>query len=184
MKGLLGHDMKIDKLLIWPNKQLFQRSNKVENFDKDLEDTLKQMFVLMQTYNGAGFAAPQAGIMLRMFVMRRTEAECGLAIVNPEIIERSNETFENAEGCLSFPGVFIPIKRYASIKVRFQTENGDFVEMPFAQTEAGIVQHEIDHLDGIPFIKMLSELNKARIAPLLKKIKRSIKSHRSSQTQK
>lgn len=118
-------------------------------------------------YNyGIGLAAPQVGISTRLFVMGANDNKI-FAIFNPEIIERIGEdSFE--EGCLSYRGLFLRIKRPETIKVKFQDFNGLWSEQTFSGLTARIFQHEYDHLDGIVFTTKVHSLN-------LEKAKRKVK---------
>lgn len=98
-----------------------------------------------QLYDGVAVAAPQWGVSLRYFYIRSLD----LIAVNPVILERSDETVEIQEGCLSFPDRYFDIERSERVVWRYQTPDGEEHERTSEFWEARIVQHEIDHLDGV-----------------------------------
>ena len=125
----------------------------------------------MALHNGVGLSANQCGLPYRVFVMGAQKV--GFACFNPEIIEATGEeTFE--EGCLSWPGMFIPVKRAASIKVRYQDMNGKFQEESFSGLTARIFLHEYDHMEGIFYTSKVSpiilERQKKKVKGNLKKL--------------
>lgn len=97
---------------------------------------------------GVGLSAPQLGIMKRVFVIKTNPI---VAFFNPVVVNFSSQEDFQKEGCLSFPGLFVKIKRPKSVRVRFQRPDGAFDTMQFNGLTARIIQHEIDHLDGIIF---------------------------------
>lgn len=108
----------------------------------DLADT-------MLDKDGLGLAAPQIGVSVRMFVMRANPI---IAVVNPEIIDQSEDHIYLEEGCLSYPGLILKVKRPKWIKARFARPNGEIVTEKFIGISARIFQHELDHLDGVVFL--------------------------------
>jgi peptide deformylase len=97
--------------------------------------------------DGIGIAAPQCGILKRIIIA--TVNNNVLALINPEIIEFSNEIECAAEGCLSVPGKTILVERYKSIKVKYRNLKGKPVCETYQDLDARVIQHEINHLDGI-----------------------------------
>jgi peptide deformylase len=94
-----------------------------------------------------------------VFVMgHRDNPEAGMAFFNPEVIECTNETEDLEEGCLSFPGIFVKIKRPTAIKTRWQNSKGESVEATFEGYECKCFLHELDHLEGIVFKDRVSSL--------------------------
>lgn len=123
----------------------------------------------MQVHGGAGLAAPQIGLMFRIIVIRLADGK-PLVMINPLITQFGGKTVSENEGCLSFPGLFIKVKRASSVEVTFKNRDGEEVTRWFNDTEAREVQHEIDHIDGIVFIDRIPKfqrhglLQKMRIA--------------------
>ncbi len=101
----------------------------------------------MRKAGGVGLAAPQLGIMRRVFCIA-LGASAGLVCFNPAISERLGGPVKPSEGCLSYPGVFINVWRSEGVKARFQTVNGTLIERELWGREAHAYQHELDHLDG------------------------------------
>ena len=126
----------------------------------------------MKLHHGIGLAANQVGIPFRVFVMGAEGV--GYAFFNPEILETTGETsFE--EGCLSFKGLFLPIKRPETVKIKYQDMAGEWREQTFAGLSARVVLHEYDHMEGIVYTSKVSSyvLDRARrkVPSNLKKLK-------------
>ena len=122
----------------------------VDKFDARLAELLDDMYETMQEANGVGLAAPQIGIRRRVVVI--DVGEGALELINPEILEVSEELEEDCEGCLSFPGKYGMVKRPVYVKVRAQDRNGVAFEMEGEGLLARAFCHEIDHLDGVVFL--------------------------------
>lgn len=114
--------------------------------DGNPNELIRRMSKVMMENNGIGLAAPQIGINKRLFVMGN-EAKL-FACINPEIIEGHGEIMDK-EGCLSFPELWLNVKRFETIKVRYQNAMGRLIETEFSGLIARVFQHERDHLDGI-----------------------------------
>ncbi len=127
----------------------------VEKFDHKLEVLLDDMYETMQDADGVGIAGPQVGMMRRLCVIDVGEGRIDL--VNPEIIETSG-TQDGVEGCLSFPGEYGMVERPNRVKVRAQNKNGEWYEVEGEELLARALCHEIDHLDGICFVKRASRM--------------------------
>ena len=97
-------------------------------------------------------------------------------MINPVITESGTETSDYKEGCLSFPGLYLKVSRPAHIKVRFQAVNGEFIEQEFDGLTATVIQHEVDHLNGICYTDLVSPITldreKRKVKTNLKKMKR------------
>ena len=125
---------------------------KVEPFDfssndaKEIAGRLKQT---LKTHRAFGLAANQCGLPHRVFVMGAEEQF--VALFNPEIVSTSEETVHLEEGCLSFPFLFLNITRPKTVRVKFQDEDGNHQEVQYDGLSARVVQHEIDHLNGVTF---------------------------------
>jgi len=110
---------------------------------------IKFMYKAMYQHNGIGLAAIQVGYQKRMFVMDCTRSQTGEKVfINPEIVERSEETIRDNEGCLSSPGKTGDVSRHIRIILKYQDENGKEERKTFYNLEARCIQHEMDHLDG------------------------------------
>ena len=123
-----------------------------EDFDfssDDSEKLAKQLSTDMVNHEGIGLAAPQIGVLKRAFIIGDMSGI--LPCFNPEIINYSEDEDWLTEGCLSFPGLFIKIKRPTSIDVKFQDLDGTFRDMKLEGIIARCYQHELDHLNGVTF---------------------------------
>lgn len=114
---------------------------------------IKDMFDTMRDAPGVGLAAPQVGVMERVFVWE-VEENRG-AFINPRIVWRSDETIEEEEGCLSLPGLAYPVERAVAVRVDGLDERGRGLTAEADNLMARVYQHEIDHLDGVLFIDRL-----------------------------
>jgi peptide deformylase len=119
----------------------------------------KNMLEIMYRYDGIGLAANQVGINARVFVMGHRDApENGMAFFNPEVVSSTSEIQDLEEGCLSFPGIYVNIKRPTAIKARWQNSKGEIMEGEFGGYECKCFLHELDHLEGIVFQDRVSSL--------------------------
>ena len=125
----------------------------VTEFDARLSALAADMHETMAAAPGVGLAAPQVGVPRRLFTFASGEESGSYA--NPEIVWRSGDTQDGEEGCLSIPGVYFPVVRAMSVRVRAQELDGSAVEREAEGFLARIFQHEIDHLDGVLFVDRL-----------------------------
>lgn len=116
----------------------------------DLRPAVREMLALMREGNGVdkgiGMAAPQVGLRLRMFVMDRPNA--GVVCINPRVVMRSRDSTAQAEGCLSYPGRRVPVKRARQVTAEWTDLGGKLVRKHLVEFSARVFQHELDHLDG------------------------------------
>ncbi|MDQ1712474.1 MAG: peptide deformylase [Frankiaceae bacterium] len=125
----------------------------VTAFDKELRNLVRDLMETMLDAPGAGLAAPQIGVSLRVFTYDVDESQGHL--VNPVLVSRSAEDQEGDEGCLSLPGLTFPLRRAASVVASGFNMYGDPVTVEGSETLARCFQHETDHLDGVLFIDLL-----------------------------
>jgi peptide deformylase len=135
----------------YPDAALKMRARPVSDFDDELQSLVERMKLLMVDANGIGLAATQVGVLRRVFVFQLDEDEVA-AVVNPEIVERSEETDIADEGCLSIQGISVPVERSLEVTIAGKDENGDEVRYELDDYAARCVQHETDHLDGVLMI--------------------------------
>ena len=128
------------------------RANEVTEFDDDLRRLVERMTQLMHDASGVGLAGTQVGTLQRVFVFQPQAEEEARAIVNPEIVERSDETVPGSEGCLSLQGVSVPVERALRITLEGKDEQGEDVRLELEGHPARVAQHELDHLDGVLII--------------------------------
>jgi peptide deformylase len=133
----------------YPDPVLRMRANEVESFDDDLRRLVERMTGLMQDANGVGLAGTQVGVLRRAFVLKLHAEDEPRAFVNPEIVDRSEETLTDDEGCLSLIGITIPVERALGVTVEAKDETGKDVRVELEEHAARVAQHELDHLDGI-----------------------------------
>jgi len=128
---------------------LRSRALELDRFDDQLRDEIRRMGRLMDESLGIGLAATQVGVMHRVLVYRvESEGEIA-ALVNPVLEWASDETEPMEEGCLSLPGVLVEVDRPVHVRVRAQDERGDALLVEASGLEARVIQHEMDHLDGV-----------------------------------
>lgn len=125
------------------------KAKKVEKIDDSIKKLINDMIETMKFSNGVGLAAPQVGISLRIIVVDYEEKP--IAFINPEILEEEGENIDY-EGCLSVPGIEVPVKRAEKIVFKAQDINGKVKRYKANGLLARIIQHEIDHLEGILII--------------------------------
>jgi|SRR5579862_11339 len=135
----------------YPDAALKMQARPVEEFDDELRDLVGRMKLLMVDAHGIGLAATQVGVLRRVFVFQFDEDDVR-AMVNPQIVERGDETEVADEGCLSIQGVTVPVERSLHVVIEGKDENGDDVRYELDDYEARCVQHETDHLDGVLMI--------------------------------
>lgn len=130
-----------------------------ENPSVDPIQLEKDMIELMMSSGGIGLAANQVGVKARMFVMGHPKfKEHAQAFFNPVIVGVTDDLIDDEEGCLSFPNVYVKLKRPRGILVRFQNSKGETQEAEFFGLESRCFLHEFDHLEGITFKDRLSPL--------------------------
>ncbi len=132
----------------WPDPVLKLRAEEVEEFDDDLRRLVERMQALMIDANGIGLAGNQAGVLRRLFVFRPDDEEPRTA-VNPTVVELSDELATDDEGCLSLQGVLVPVERPVAVTLEAQDEDGASYRLELEGLSARVVQHELDHLDGV-----------------------------------
>jgi peptide deformylase len=163
------------KFKLGPHQSLIQRSEDW-NFliDQNAEQLEKSMIDFMIEANGIGLAANQIGIVKRVFVMGSNNIPgfpAPFAVFNPRIVEASTEMITDQEGCLSYPGLFLTVKRPSWIVAEYQNAKGDTIEARFDGYLSKCFQHELDHLDGICFVDKVSPLKLNLAMKKLRKIK-------------
>lgn len=142
--------MALRTILHEGDPQLRKKARPVERFDERLALLARDMLESMHHDNGVGLAAPQVGILKRLFVMNVDDEAGDQVIINPQIIEQEGEQ-EQAEGCLSLPGLYGYVRRPEKLRLRYQDLSGAVQEMTAEGLKAICICHESDHLDGILF---------------------------------
>lgn len=168
--------MAILPILVAPNPVLKQKCTPVEAVDDEVRQLLDDMLETMYDAPGIGLAAPQVGVSKRVIVV-----DCGprdgdpqpMKLVNPEVVEESDQHSVYDEGCLSFPDQYAEVERPARVTVRYLDETGAEQSIEASGLLATCIQHEIDHLDGIVFVDHLSSLKRGMIMRKLQKLMKS-----------
>lgn len=138
-----------------------------EIHSKTIQDEIDGLIDTMRLANGAGIAAPQVGIMNRIFIMgmnnnpRYPDQESFplLVSINPKIKELTNETVEGWEGCLSIPDIRGKVNRFTKIELTAYDRNGELFKQKLEGFAAVVAQHELDHLNGVLFIDRMTDLS-------------------------
>ena len=167
--------MAVRPILYIPDPRLRAIADPVETIDDDLKAVVKDMFATMYDAPGIGLAGPQIGLMKRVIVMDvagKEEDPNPIAMINPEILWRSEETRVHEEGCLSIPEYYEEVERPDRIQIRFTTPEGETVEREADGVLSTCMQHEVDHLDGKLFIDYLSRLKRERVTKKFQKAAR------------
>ncbi len=150
--------MTIRSIVTLPQPILRKKAHKVKDFDKDLKVLIEDMIETMRNEPGVGLAAPQIGVSSRVIVVEYGDDEDDevpkkmYAVINPEIINPSEEMVNDIEACLSVPGYYGEVERHADVIVKGQNKSGKNIKIKAEGWLARIFQHEIDHLDGIVYI--------------------------------
>ena len=161
--------MAIRKILTYPEKSLLQPSVKVDTIDEEIKNLISDMGETMFNAPGVGLAAPQVGVNKRVIVYDSNAAEPDsddsikefTALINPEIITGSGSIISEKEACLSVVDYSSDVKRYEKVRVTALDAGGTPLDFEATGILAIIMQHEIDHLDGILFIDRISVLKRA-----------------------
>jgi len=155
--------MTVRPILTLPDARLRQKSLPVAAFDGELEQLIVDMFETMYKAPGIGLTAIQIGVarcVVTVDLARKNEPPAPQAFINPQILASSDELVGYEEGCLSIPEYYGEIERPARITVAFQGMKGNAHQVEAEGLLATVLQHEIDHLDGVLFIDHMSRLKR------------------------
>lgn len=164
-------------LVIYPDPVLRKRASPLPEVDPALEEKIREMFEILYREKGVGLAAPQVGWSVRLFVVNTSgepNPELERVYINPEITEASGEILEE-EGCLSIPGVRGRVARYEQVRVKALDLQGQPIDERVTDLHARVIQHELDHLDGILFVSRLGTTERMRAAKTLKQLEKEFK---------
>jgi len=166
--------MSATKLRIhtWPEEILKKKCRQVATVDETIRSYLNEMLLLMRVSSGIGLAANQAGLDLSLIVIEYQEHT--FKLINPHIIKEEG-FISFVEGCLSFPGLELEVKRKERIRVLAQDERGNPLDLEIKGFLAVVFQHEIDHVNGITFVDRISFWQRLKAAPKLRLIRRKTK---------
>ena len=167
--------MALRHIIVLPDPKLRLVSKPIERVDAPLKKLMDDMIETMHDAPGVGLAAIQVGEPLRLLVLdvaRKEEPPNPQAFLNPEILWTSDERSTYEEGCLSIPEYYAEVERPASVRVRHLDREGKPAEVLAEGLLATVLQHEIDHLDGVLFIDRISKLKRDRV---IKKFQKAAK---------
>jgi peptide deformylase len=162
------------KIVKYPEPVLSQPGEPVTEFNGELRKFVADMFETMYAEQGIGLAAPQVAVSKRITVIDLSAGKDPaqkLVLINPEITFREGKQYEE-EGCLSFPDIREKVLRAFKVCVRAQDEHGKWFEMDGEELLSRAFQHEIDHLDGVLFIKRMSALKRDLVLRRIRKLQR------------
>ena len=159
----------------YPDPALRMTAAVIDTFDDDLRQLAERMYVLMTDASGIGLAATQVGVVRRVFVCRLGEDEDAepVAFVNPVVTVSGDGRDSADEGCLSMQGVLVPVERATKLTLEAQDLSGQPVRVELKDLDARVVQHEVDHLDGVLILDRTTDearreaLAKLRPQPIL-----------------
>ena len=159
--------MALMEIKKYPDPILEKKCEDVVDVNIEINQLIGNMIEAMQKNHGVGLAAPQIGVLKKIIVL---DSEKGpIAFINPKIIKKSKEIETIEEGCLSFPGIFLNIKRPKEVEAETVTEDGKKIIIRLNGLLSRVFQHEVDHLEGILFIKRIPFWRKWKIKNKIKK---------------
>jgi peptide deformylase len=144
----------------------------VDRFDDALRNQVARMAGIMKDAFGVGLAAPQLGVSQRVLVYRVGQEAPLIALVNPELDWRADEEETFEEGCLSIPGIQVDVDRPVHVRVRARDEHGDERVVEASGLEARVIQHEMDHLDGVLILDRISREQRKEAMRTLRELER------------
>lgn len=160
------------RVLIYGHETLRRTAAPVAEIDGEVRQLIEAMLATMYGAPGIGLAAPQIGVLQRVFVVDPSKMDASggrLALINPEILAFAGMT-EYEEGCLSVPGIYADVRRPERIQVRFHDLDGRQHEREYGGVMARVIQHEHDHLDGKLFVDHLSRMRRALLMKKLREL--------------
>ena len=140
-----------------PDPVLRQKATRVKNIDSSIQDLIDNMLETMHSASGAGLAAPQVGVPLRVIVISIPE-EKEIVLINPQIIRKSGERLIT-EGCLSIPGYYAQVPRAEAVRAKGLDRNGKEIRLRANDILAQALEHEIDHLNGVLYVDYLESMD-------------------------
>ncbi len=162
-------------VLIYPDARLRLIAEPVKTVTHEIRALADQMFDMMHAKQGIGLAATQIDVQLSLITIDLQDgAHPSLVLINPEVIEKSDDMLDSEEGCLSFPNVYVKVSRAEAIKFKAQNLEGQWFEQEADGLLAVCIQHEIDHLEGKLIVDYLSSLKKQILRKKMKKLKKTV----------
>jgi len=158
----------------YPDPILRKKCEEVKEITPEIRKLIEEMVLTMGKDKGVGLAAPQVGISKKIIVFETGEGVT--ALINPKILKRGKKQFKDQEGCLSFPGIWIKIRRPEKIEVEALDITGRKIGLAASMMASRVLQHEIDHLNGVLFIDKASLIDKVKIKKQLDVLKKKYSS--------
>ncbi|MFH1582543.1 MAG: peptide deformylase [bacterium] len=162
----------------YPDPVLRKKSEEVKEITPEIRKLIEEMVLVLEKDKGVGLAAPQVGVSKRIIVFETGEGVT--VLINPQIVKKGKKQFMDMEGCLSFPNIWVKIKRPERIEIEAQDLLGRKIQMGASMMVSRVLQHELDHLDGILFIDKINFMEKLKIRDKLNKLKNKYDSNRKS----
>ena len=168
--------MAVRPIVVWPDPRLREQTRPIPVVTDEVRALYRDLVDTMFAYNGIGIAAIQIGELHQMFLIEASvtggaETDDPVAFINPEILWVGDELDKTDEGCLSFPGIYVPIERPLRCKVRAMGMDGNIFEVEAEGLFARAIQHENDHLTGKLLVDFVGPLKKQMIKRKLKRVK-------------
>lgn len=152
--------MAVMPVIKMDNPLLHRKAKKVSKIDDSIQKLIDDMVETMHDVGGAGLAAPQVGVPLQVVVIQVPDEEDVITLINPEIVKTSEESEMMTEGCLSLPGYRAEVKRFTSVTVRARDRQGKLIRIKGEELLAQVLQHEVDHINGIVYVDHLESMDK------------------------
>jgi peptide deformylase len=170
--------MAVRPTVIWPDPRLREATVAITTIDDSVRELYRDLCDSMYAENGLGMAAPQLGESRKMFIVEpklagRAETDLPVCFMNPEVLEVSEELQDSEEGCLSFPDIYIKVKRPMRCKVRAMGIDGQLFELEGDGLLARCLLHENDHLTGKLLVDFVGPLKRQMIKKKLQRVKGS-----------
>jgi peptide deformylase len=159
--------LALSQIRRYPDPALRQKARDVEEFSDDLKVLSERMGRIMKDADGVGLAGPQLGLLRQILVFRARDEDEVTTLVNPVIVSSGDEKESDVEGCLSLPNVAVPVERSTSIVVDAKDVEGNPLHLELNGFPARVVQHEMDHLNGVLILdRTTDEARKTAMAAL------------------
>lgn len=154
------------EIIKYPNPVLRKKCEEVKEITEEIKNLASDMVQILEKSQGIGLAASQIGELKRIIAVQTGKGT--KVFINPKIIAKTKETEAAEEGCLSFPGLFLKIKRAKRVEIEALNEDSEILRIKAEGFPARVFQHEIDHLDGILFIDQINLWQRWKIRKTLK----------------
>lgn len=160
------------KIFIHPHPILRQKASEIENIrDSEIQKLISEMIQTMQANKGIGLACPQVGKSIRLIIVKTKDRI--IPFINPKILWHSKKEEIDEEGCLSLPKIYGLVKRWQEVKIEARNEKDKKIKLKAQGLFARVLQHEIDHLDGVLFIdRLIKQTSGAKINLERKKLRK------------